>query len=204
MSQQTGPTGPCGLTIKANNYEAWGFKIQDKGRGDPDSPFTVLLHESKKIEIASPEGSFYPTTRNIFKYNSRTKYWEQIDKFGRVNEFRIEHFLQCPEMIDLLTDRNTCSSIDFVNKVNGKQITMEDAVLAVQDYSPDNKPVLTLPGPSTFTQSAPRSASRTSASASSSVSTHSTPQKPTDDVSTDVSTDDSGNSAGPPGKRRRR
>ena len=42
MSQQTGPTGPCGLTIKANNYEAWGFKIEDKGRGDPDSPFTVL------------------------------------------------------------------------------------------------------------------------------------------------------------------
>ena len=39
--------------------KAGGFKIEDKGRGDPDSPFTVLLQESKtkiKIEIASPEG----------------------------------------------------------------------------------------------------------------------------------------------------
>ena len=80
MSQQTGPTGPCGLTIKANNYEAWGFKIEDKGRGDPDSPFTVLLQESKKIEIESPEASFYPTTRNIFKYNNRTKYCKPTPK----------------------------------------------------------------------------------------------------------------------------
>lgn len=200
---QTGPTGPCAVTIKSNNYAAWGFKIEDKGRGDPDSPFTRLLDTSKKIEIQSPEGSQYRTTRHIFKYNSRTQYWEQIDKYHRINVFGIDDFLQCDDMAELLTDRSVCSSIDFLDKVNGKPITLEDAVRAVHDYDPANKPVLSLPGPSTPV-STPVSAASASSSATS-LSSASTPQKSTKDGSTtDVSTDASEDSAGPPGKRARR
>ena len=135
---------PIELHLFVNNYEEWGYKCI--GSEEDSKNFSNQVN-GDQARYPPPPGYKYKDLMFPFKWCNYKKCMK-LKKFTGVvgNVLDLEEWMEHPIVEPLITDPDVVYSIVYFNKLDGKEITEDQAFEACRSMDPSKKPPSNRPG----------------------------------------------------------